>query len=198
MPPPEERISTRWKGVINNTFTIRIKQDPPDPPDTMKGGLKLHLGCGPQNWDGFVDIDAYPNWMSRPDMVADITKLPYKHGTVDEIWLIHVFEHIHIWQAEDALYHWHNILKPGGRLVVEVPCMDKILDNFKKKEVSPALTFFGIFGEQMYGRPEMCHKWCYSRKQLRGLMIEAGFSYAEVKKPIYHRPNRDMRVEGVK
>ena len=74
-------------------------------------------------------------------MVADITKLPYKHGTVDEIWLIHVFEHIHIWQAEDALYHWHNILKPGGRLVVEVPCMDKILDNFKKKEVSPALTF---------------------------------------------------------
>ena len=163
----------------------------------MVGGLKLHLGCGGQNWEGFVDIDAYPSFDTKPDMICDITALPYEENTVDEIWLIHVFEHLYLWDADDAVAHWHKMLKPGGKLVIEVPCMDKILHNYQTKETDPRLTILGIFGEQLEGQPEMIHKWCYTKNGLRRMFEKRGFD-VEVKAPVYHLKQRDMRVEGIK
>lgn len=159
--------------------------------------MRLHLGCGGQNWEGFVNIDDYPAYDVKPDLKASITSLPYEENTVDEIWLIHVFEHIYIWDAEDAVAHWFKILKPGGKLVIEVPCMDKIISNYNKGADDPRLTFLGIFGEQIAGLPEMVHKWCYSKIQLSMIFKRIGFEY-EIKEPIYHLKQRDMRIEGIK
>jgi predicted SAM-dependent methyltransferase len=163
----------------------------------MEGGLKLHLGCGGQSWEGFVDIDAYPSFTNKPDVIADITDLPYDENTVDEIWLIHVFEHLYLWDAEDAIAHWHKMLRKGGKLVIEVPCMDKIIDNYNRKAKDPRLTILGIFGEQLEGQPEMVHKWCYTKDSLKGMFKRAGFD-TTIKDPVYHLKQRDMRVEGTK
>jgi hypothetical protein len=89
------------------------------------------------------------------------------------------------------------MLKPGGKLVIEVPCMDKILHNYQTKETDPRLTILGIFGEQLEGQPEMVHKWCYTKNGLRRMFEKRGFD-VEVKAPVYHLKQRDMRVEGIK
>ena len=196
-PPKRERKDSLWKGGTHDGIKTRVSQDPPPSTETMEGGFKLHLGCGGQNWDGFVDVDAYPAFDVKPDLVCCITELPYKENTVDEIWVIHVFEHLYLWEADDAVAHWHKMLKPGGKLVIEVPCMDKIIHNYQTKETDPRLTILGIFGEQLEGQPEMVHKWCYTKNGLRRMFEERGFE-ATVKSPVYHLKQRDMRVEGIK
>mgnify|MGYP003671896082 CR=1 FL=1 len=163
----------------------------------MDGGLKLHLGCGGQNWDGFVNVDEYPSFDVKPDLVANILDLPYEENTVDEIWLIHVFEHLYLWEAEDAVFHWFNILKPGGKLVIEVPCLDKIVDNYKRGVKDPRLTILGLYGEQLHGQPEMVHKWTYSKTCIKSVFARFPFEF-KIKEPVYHLKQRDMRAEGIK
>ena len=195
-PPRGEKRTTLWKGASHDGLKSRIVQRSPPASETGTG-LKLHLGCGGQNWEGFVDIDQYPAFDCKPDVVSDITDLPYKEDTVDEIWLIHVFEHIFYCDADDAIASWYRILKPGGKLVIEVPCMDKIINNYNKREMDPRLTILGIFGEQLSGQPEMVHKWCYTKNSLKGMLEDAGFKTA-IKDPVYHLIKRDMRAEGIK
>ena len=194
---PRVKGESRKDSFRKDRIRSRTVQQAPPPTETMKGGLKLHLGSGGQNWEGFVNIDAYPAFDVKPDVVSNIINLPYEENTVDEIWLIHVFEHLYIWDAQDALEEWHKILKPGGKLVIEVPCMDKIIANYIKKEKDARLTIMGIFGDQIRGMPEMVHKWCYTVAQLIDFFEKAGFK-AEHKDPIYHIVIRDMRIIGVK
>jgi ubiquinone/menaquinone biosynthesis C-methylase UbiE len=87
--------------------------------------LKLHLGCGEQYMEGYINID-YPssehNVMKiKPDIFADITKLDYPAGSVDEIRLHHVFEHFNRVTALAMLIKWQTWLKTGGILHIETP-----------------------------------------------------------------------------
>ena len=87
--------------------------------------LRLHLGCGEQRFAGYVNID-YPssehNVMTvRPDFEADIRRLAFPDGSVDEIRLHHVFEHFNRVTALAMLIKWHGWLKIGGRLHIETP-----------------------------------------------------------------------------
>jgi SAM-dependent methyltransferase len=82
--------------------------------------IRLHIGCGEHVLDGWVNIDP----VARAEGVAtdiDPANLPYADATVDEVLAEHVFEHFTF--AQEALI-WREmarVLRPGGRLVVEVP-----------------------------------------------------------------------------
>lgn len=87
--------------------------------------LRLHLGCGSQRLDGYVNVD-YPQTRHRimevaPDLEADIGTLDFPPGTVAEIRLHHVFEHFSRVTALGSLIRWHDWLEPGGLLVIETP-----------------------------------------------------------------------------
>lgn len=88
--------------------------------------LRLHLGCGEQRLDGYINID-YPSQhhtvQTNPaaDVFADITRLQFPAGTVDEIRSHHMFEHFDRPAALAMLARWHRWLKPGGTLHIETP-----------------------------------------------------------------------------
>lgn len=91
--------------------------------------LRLHLGCGEQHFDGYVNIDYPPSEHScqtriGADVFADITKLLFPPQSVDEIRLHHVFEHFKRAEALALLIRWHEALKVGGRLHIETPDLD--------------------------------------------------------------------------
>lgn len=70
---------------------------------------------------------------------------------------------------------WVRVLKPGGLLVLELPCLDKILRLFayfvrEKKPIDPRLTVWGLYGDPRYENEAMTHKWCYSVGELRQIM----------------------------
>jgi len=87
--------------------------------------LRLHLGCGEQHLEGYINIDYPPsehNVMKvMADIHADITKLEFPQDSVDEIRLHHVFEHFNRVIALVQLIKWHQWLKRGGKLWIETP-----------------------------------------------------------------------------
>jgi glycosyltransferase involved in cell wall biosynthesis len=88
--------------------------------------LRLHLGCGEQRLEGYVNIDHPPSEHTvqkhlAADLFADITILRFPKQSVDEIRLHHVFEHFDRVTALALLTRWHLWLRIGGKLHIETP-----------------------------------------------------------------------------
>jgi predicted SAM-dependent methyltransferase len=87
--------------------------------------LRLHLGCGEQHFDGYVNIDYPPSehnvMQIKADIYANIAELDFPPGSVDEVRLHHVFEHFNRVTAIAMLIKWHKWLKIGGKLHIETP-----------------------------------------------------------------------------
>lgn len=166
--------------------------------------MKLNLGSGNRTLPGFVNVDLPDNWCkSKPEVVHDITQpLPFEDGSADEIHAYHVFEHFYRYDADAILMDWGRVLKPGGKMVLELPCLDKIISIFNHVsdhglELPENLTLWGLYGDPKYSNPAMVHRWCYSISELRSMM-ELNRLTVTVAEPQTHQPVRDMRLEGVK
>lgn len=158
--------------------------------------MKLNLGCGGKYFDGYINVDTAD---VAKDASYDIRKLPYADESVDEIVAIHVFEHFLYTEAESILREWHRVLHHGGRLILELPCLDKILRLFAEN-ANEQLTLWGLYGEPAthpHGM-EHLHKWCWSKEALSELLRDVGFGTVLVGVPKYHVPPRDMRLECLK
>lgn len=172
--------------------------------DTDYRPVRLNLGCGNRHIPGFVNVDLAGNWCKKPpDLAHDITQpLPYADGSVDEIHAYHVFEHFYRYDADAILDDWVRVLRPGGRLVLELPCLDKVLHILNVcaktgREVPDNLTLWGLYGDPSYAEPAMVHRWCYSVGELSGMYMDRGLTCTE-ETPQTHQPVRDMRLVGVK
>jgi predicted SAM-dependent methyltransferase len=163
--------------------------------------IKLNLGCGPKHWPGFVNVDLQGNWSGKaPDVAADVTKpLPFASDYADEIHAIHLLEHLYRWEAPAILADWFRVLKPGGLLALELPCLDKIAAQYAHalvdgSEPDARLTILGLYGDPAYKKEAMCHRWCYSLAELAGGLKLLGYVDIEEQRPQYHQPARDMRM----
>ncbi len=97
----------------------------------VDGGKVLELGCGDQKTvPDSLGIDIVPKGGSIPglsigrfsvaDRIGDVQeKLPVDDGSFDTVIARHVLEHMT--DTVQALQHWGNALKHGGKLIVAVP-----------------------------------------------------------------------------
>jgi SAM-dependent methyltransferase len=156
--------------------------------------VKLHLGCGKRRFEGWLNCDLHDS-----DMDMDIRRLPFASESVDEIMAIHVAEHFYVREILGILQDWHRTLKPGGRMILELPCLDKILWHFQNG--SPEnMTLWPLYGDpntHKDGEPAL-HKWCWSKDQFRALLKASGFDDVTEERPHFHQPSRDMRWVAVK
>jgi len=116
---------------------------------------------------------------------------------------IHVLEHFYEWEAESVLKEWRRILKPGGKLILELPCLDKVMrymaHSIKMNEPMLAfMTLHALYGDPKYHDVSMCHKWAYFEKSLGVLLEKVGMREIHFMEPRYHFPMRDQRVECIK
>ena len=163
--------------------------------------IRLNLGCGNKILDGYLNCDYEDNYSSnKPDVPCDIKELPFEDNFADEILAVHVLEHFYVWEVEDVLNEWIRVLKPGGKLIIEVPCLDKIINAFIKFNGSPPinLAMWGLYGDPSYQDTRMCHRWCYSEKQLEALLKQVNLKDIESKPAQFHVEIRDMRMEAIK
>jgi SAM-dependent methyltransferase len=80
--------------------------------------LKLHLGCGFEYLEGFVNCDCDSS--VKPDLIVDLEKkLPFKDSSVDEIFSVHCFEHIQ--NLHGLMKELHRVCKRGAKLKIIVP-----------------------------------------------------------------------------
>jgi len=155
---------------------------------------RLHLFAGEKYWPGWINVDAH----SETDIEADCRRLPFESDYADEVQAIHGLEHVPRLEVENMLMDWHRVMKPGARLVIEVPCLDKIAAHIVAGERNIRLTVLGIFGDPRDQKPGMLHAWAYTKAEISSVLEQCGFAEVKIMEAAFHVPARDMRIEAVK
>jgi hypothetical protein len=133
--------------------------------------LLLNLGCGSDIQQGYDNIDI----RDLPDTIqADVAKLPYAKGSVDEIRAIDVYEHISFTKSQRLLNHWVSLLKPNGKLIIQGPSVEdlarRILISTDIRDIEQAIEL--IFGNQDYN--ENSHYTAIHPELMEYYLREAG------------------------
>ncbi len=138
--------------------------------------MKLHLGCGTNKKDGWVNIDSVAD--CNPDQVLDLTKpLPYDDLSVDEILAEDLLEHFDKYFRFIVFSHWMKVLKVGGVVTLQVPNFKKMLFRyFKFKFDSFVDCLFGenLWNSEIYLGHFGNHKWGYSTESLKKFVSNFG------------------------
>ncbi len=166
-------------------------------------GLKIHIGCGSDIKDGYVNIDEFN---PDADVQKPIQKLDYPENSVERIEGYMVLEHLTPFDAKAFIKKAHKMLEPGGTLILEVPDLEKVCRLILAFRDDGEYLNTGAFGVRgFFGEPTDhmtkgdYHKWGYTPGTLGQLLQEAGFSRWRVSDGVSHLyPLRDMRVEAVK
>jgi SAM-dependent methyltransferase len=178
----------------------------------MGGPIRLDLGCGHKQEDGWVRVDfaverrkcttkggvTEQGAALDPDVATDLRALPFPDDYADAARAIHVIEHFQVWEAPKVIREWVRVLKPGAELAIECPCLDKIVQLFNVPNIPPWATFWGLYGDPRLEDPLMMHHWCYTENQLRRLMESCGLAEVHGEPPRFHQQIRDMRMVGYK
>lgn len=159
----DSHLATKWGSDFWDRQTVGILDN--------DGLLRLNLGCGLYKLAGFINVDQFED--VKPDLVCDVLALPFKVGTVDEIYCGHMLEHLNYNEGQQALSYWNCLLKPGGKISVTVPDFDVIATRYLAAPT--ALTLREINDRYIYSYcQESPHRYCYSGDLLRLAMEEAG------------------------
>lgn len=155
--------------------------------------LRLHLGCGTQHKDGFLNIDHRST--KATDLVCDIRNLPFPDGSAAHIESYHVIEHVPHVEVQAMLREWHRVLKPGGTMVVECPDFDEAVREYIRGNEA---RIYNIFGLQRFKGD--FHLYGYNQRRLREVLEACGFEAVEFKEPQdYHKDLEPcMRAEARK
>ena len=175
--------------------------------DPVQEYIRLNLGCGSKVLNGWVNVDTVSrggrNFQSikgkDPDVNADIRNLPFDDNYADEAMAIHVLEHFYVWEAADVLKEWVRVLKPGGKLIIEVPDLHKVIYYIENGETNPSFTLWPLYGAPSEQDPRMVHNWCYTMNSLGKMMVHIGLKNVEREVAQFHfKEARDMRMVGYK
>lgn len=174
--------------------------------------VKLHLGCGPNVWDNWINVEGpYAVDLDERIVLHDLESgLDIPDNCVDEIFTSHVIEHIMPNEVPSMLKEWLRVLKPGGFVATEWPDLLKCCTNIvndpsliytedSKLEKRAVAGIFGRIGK--YQDPAMLHKWGYSEESMIRLKKSVGFSRTEAQEPHHPKTKKnsiDSRVVGYK
>jgi hypothetical protein len=110
-------------------------------------GLKLHLGSGGHDLDGWLNVDVHP----APLALNLDWGLPLADGSVSFVFLSHLFEHLfYPQQAMALLAELHRVLAPGGVVRIIVPDIEQAIAAY----VDDDRRFFEDRRQTWQGWPE--------------------------------------------
>jgi len=189
-------VTVRYLVKENSQASIGITKMPIL---NMKHGLldklRLHLACGHDYTEGYINIDFYAPEDAVCDARFDVMKLPYPDNSVDEIKAFHIIEHFHFFEIQEVLKEWCRVLKPGGRLWIETPDFLESCRSFV--EGSPTMNIedwrillYNHFFAHAWV-PGQTHKFLFTETQLRTNLSWAGFKSSNRSEPAskYVRPD---------
>lgn len=162
--------------------------------------MRLNIGCGNRRLPGYTGIDA----VQRPaaDVVAPAHAIPLDDGCAEEVLAVHVWEHFFLWQCDSVLAEWRRLLRPGGRLVLEMPdilkCCRNILDGLESRK-KDQMGMWGLYGDPTTQDEFMTHQWGWTFSTLAPFLAARGFDQIQERETQFHpagRGVRDFRLEA--
>lgn len=175
------RESQRQERKMRNYFTSnKIK--------------KLHIGCGKNLLEGWLNVDLIP---SCPEVfLMDVTQeFPFGNNTFDYIYTEHMIEHIPYSQGCLILLECFRVLKEGGKLRISTPDLKFLIDLYREDKTENQIEFIRDSLDRWikdsplyYGAPRLHetfvinnymrawnHEFIYDENVLCDLLVKIGF-----------------------
>lgn len=172
-----QKIKRILKIIYRNlrfTFAEEVRRElfPPKLPTNKDKKVYIHLGCGPINAPGFINVDIIPySHVHYIQHVEDLSMFPENYA--DLIYASHVLEHISHNKISDVLREWYRVLKKDGILRISVPDFDKLIDVYLNEEKDIKTIIGPLMGGQ--DNPYNFHKSVFNEKYLKELLLDVGF-----------------------
>lgn len=184
------------KKVLVSRMSVPIEEtDKKEPIVTYKSAdeilsknkiIKLHLGCGTQYKEGWINIDNNSdNNIQKLDLNWDLRNpLPFPDNTVDFIFHEHLLEHLTVDEGQNFIKDSMRVLKQGGVLRISMPDLEVSVKNYLnlnwKQDDGELLKKYGMdYIKTRAERLNMAfhfwgHKWLYDWEELERRLKEAG------------------------
>lgn len=167
------RIFAKIKAIGVRRHGAHYGGHKPVYPTVGDGGLKIHLGAGPINIQGWVSIDARqaPHIHLRSEGFA---LDEFADGAISEIYMCHVLEHFSFEEVGQILRNFHKKLKVGGVLRLSVPDFDRLVKVYQANDNNLELIKFALMGGQDY--EYNFHKCVFTHASLAEMLCDCGFA----------------------
>ena len=137
---------------------------------------RVHIGCGPINLEGWVNIDARN--ASHVHIHTDVIDLKnFSDNSIGEIYLCHVLEHFSFEEVSSVLDVFFRKLQPGGLLRISVPDFRLMAQSYLVQKVKLHSLKYALMGGQDY--QYNFHKSVYDFETLVQVLTAAGFTNAQ-------------------
>jgi SAM-dependent methyltransferase len=160
----------------------------------QKAGIrKLHLGCGKNILDGWLNTDL----KYRKDKISflDVSiAFPFQNETFDFIFCEHLIEHLTFSQAMNLLHECHRVLRPQGAIRISMPSLSFVFDIWKNDSDPTNMEYVRWAAQKYLGKAgvdydenkadvyvvsnffrDFGHKVIHSPESLKSLLTRAGF-----------------------
>lgn len=142
----------------------------------LPNGLKVHLGAGDINLQGWVNVDARAFGHIHAH-TASLELAEFSDGAVSAIYLCHVLEHLSFDEVDALLKTWKRKLTAGGVLFISVPDFDAIVRIYQSSGHDLDSIKHPLMGGQGY--EYNFHKSVYNQGALTRVLEGAGFTRVE-------------------
>ena len=167
--------------------------------------MKLHLGNGTVYLDGWVNIDmvgelakdnpkmvernktTVANYYKYPfrankdnnvtDIHMDVRELKFEDNTVDEMLSVNLIDHIKKEEFIKTLQEWKRVLKPGGKLIIDVDDRAKQAEILVSAETNEEIEWALRLIYCDHAKEGRTHWWGYTPEYLKEILLDAGFTY---------------------
>lgn len=200
----KEYIDNRWINTLPEGTAAKPKFDLKKWIEEGKP-VKFDMGCGQDAFEGYIRVDK--NWPGV-DIQIDVVEFTAPENCADEIQALHLIEHIPYFYVDGLLERWYKILKPGGKLVIEMPDCESLFEAFgsrtsEKERFWINMCVFGAAAD--YSGPEHYekgtaspHLWGYWPDDMRQRLEKAGFTQIEELPVKGNHPGINFRMEATK
>lgn len=121
------------------------------------------------------------------DQIAYANHLPYKSNSIDEVRAVQVFEHFGPQEALAVLAHWKDLLKPGGKVIIDVPDIIETAELLALAETEEERSWAEKLIHGTRNDDFAYHKVGYWPKKLERLLKDAEFTDIKINNDIDHQ-----------
>lgn len=163
-------------------------------------GVRIHVGCGRQVLADWLNCDLarHKDAPRDPELLCPAHEIPVPDGCCTELMAIHLWEHIDRWECDETIAEWHRVMRPGAKLVLEMPdlikCCRNIVEGRKSDRWHPdQIGMWGLYGDPRDKDPLMMHRWGWTFSTLAPYLREHGFTDCKEEPTVYHGVGREIR-----
>jgi predicted SAM-dependent methyltransferase len=157
--------------------------------------IKLDIGAGLEpHGEGYTCIDKYviaPGYINTD--IGDLSMFADK--SVEEIYSSHTLEHVSKREVIPVLKEWRRVLRPGGLLVIEVPDLAWVCQNWLRR-LTDDWHMDAIFGSQ--DDEGQYHKTGFTVEILQRDLKAAGFRTSNAIWFVWNHEQQSIHMETTK